>query len=366
MDYSKRIKKLASKVPTEILDFSLPRKSTSPPTQASSDFITNKEQGDWAERLLLNAINAASQNYVAVHYGKNDDLVAGDTGFDVFYDEFQKELDTIGKRPDILIFSKSDFREDLGLDISEIPHDELNEYVCKAIAGIEVRSSAFLIDRYEKFMNERVEYNVLRALDLKNEILTKFSCLLEHPIRNRYKAMLEALNSDTVHTMSFSIPGWRASAELVNLNNALKELKSCLKIIQKRDYLSITPKVEDLKVVYKWIENFNVPHFYFQVFFDKIYGISFERILSIISDSDNEGSIFSVEQDTKNNNKTTIKIKSSIGEEIAYRVEEPSHHSVRRELTRGRLLFHVAFEGGSAWLNVENLVSLLNINNKDF
>ena len=49
-----------------------------------------------------------------------------------------------------------------------------------------------------------------------------------------------------------------------------------IKEIQKRDYLSITPKVEDIKVVYKWIETFNVPHFYFQVFFDKVYGISFE------------------------------------------------------------------------------------------
>ena len=30
-------------------------------------------------------------------------------------------------------------------------------------------------------------------------------------------------------------------------------------------------------------------HFYFQVFFDKVFGISFEQILSIISNSDNEG-----------------------------------------------------------------------------
>lgn len=366
MDYRERIKKLSSAVPVEILDFTIPRKPSSPPTQASSDFITNKEQGDWAERLLLNAINAVSNNYVAVHYGKNDDLVAGDAGFDEFYDEFQKELDTIGKRPDLLLFKKADFREDLGPDISIIPHDELNDYVCKAIAGIEVRSSAFLIDHYENFMNERVEHNIAKALDLKNEILTKYSSLLEHPVRSRYRAMLEALNRDTIHTLSFSVPGWRASTDLVNLNNELKELKTCLKVIQKRDYLSITPKVEDLKVVYKWIENFNVPHFYFQVFFDKIFGISFEHILSIISDSDNEGSLFSVEQDAKNNNKTTIKIKSSAGEEIAYRVEEPSHHSVRRELTRGRLLFHVAFEGGSAWLNVENLGSLLNIDCKAF
>ncbi|MCA6069826.1 MAG: AccI family restriction endonuclease [Endomicrobium sp.] len=79
------------------------------PTQASSNFITNKEQGDWAEKLIINAINTTSKNYVAVKYGKSDDLVAGEDWFDKFFQEFQNELDTIGKRPDILIFNKKNF-----------------------------------------------------------------------------------------------------------------------------------------------------------------------------------------------------------------------------------------------------------------
>ena len=29
-----------------------------PPTMASSQFLTNKEQGDWAEEIIFNAINA--------------------------------------------------------------------------------------------------------------------------------------------------------------------------------------------------------------------------------------------------------------------------------------------------------------------
>lgn len=131
--------------------------------------------------------------------------------------------------------------------------------------------------------------------------------------------------------------------------------------MQQRDYLSITPKVEDLKVVYKWIETFNVPHFYFQVFFDKIYGISFENILAIISNPDNEGIIFSVEADTKNQNKTTIKIKSQEGIEIASKVDEPSHKSVRKEMDRGRLLFYVTFNGGTAYLDIENIKTILGI-----
>ncbi|MGF1534742.1 MAG: AccI family restriction endonuclease [Bernardetiaceae bacterium] len=135
---------------------------------------------------------------------------------------------------------------------------------------------------------------------------------------------------------------------------------------KREDYLSITPKVEDIKVVYKWIETFNVPHFYFQVFFDKVYGISFEQILSIISDSDNEDIIFSVEKGAKNQNKTTIKINSKSGIPIASKVEEPIHESVRKEMDRGRLLFYVTFKGGTAYLDVDNLINILGIDSKEF
>lgn len=67
--------------------------------------------------------------------------------------------------------------------------------------------------------------------------------------------------------------------------------------------------------------------------------------------------------DAKNQNKTTIKIKSNEGIEIASKVDEPSHKSVRKEMERGRLLFYVTFNGGCAYLNAENLKSLLNLKN---
>jgi type II restriction enzyme len=121
-----------------------------------------------------------------------------------------------------------------------------------------------------------------------------------------------------------------------------------------------------LKVVYKWIETFNVPHFYFQVFFDKVYGISFEQILSIISDSDKEDVIFSVEKDIKNQNKTTIKINAAYGTLVASKIDEPQHQSVRKEMNRGRLLFYVTFNGGTAYLDIENLRNILGIMGGNF
>lgn len=303
MTYYERIRELTGKVPAELVDFSVPRDIARMPTQASSNFITNKEQGDWAEKLVFRAINDNSRNYVAVHYGKSDDLIAGDKGFDKFFEEFQTELDTIGKRPDLLIFRRSDFDESLGHDISHVPHENIDSYVRKAIAGIEVRSSAFLIGHYDREMQERMDTFKEKALVLRDRILSEYQDLLQCPQRKNYIEVLNAINENTLPITDFKVPGWRSTAKLATLNDLFKELKHAIKETQKRDYLSITPKVEDLKVVYKWIETFNVPHFYFQVFFDKVYGMSFERILEIISNDDNDGVMFSVEADTKNQNK---------------------------------------------------------------
>jgi AccI restriction endonuclease len=361
MNYYERISVLTKSVPTTLVDFGLPRDPARTPTQASSNFITNKEQGDWAENLVTRAINETSTHFIAVKYGKSDNLVAGEDGFDAFYQDFQQELDTIGKRPDLLIFKKSDFDINLGFDISQIPHQHVTEYVKKAIAGIEVRSSAFLIDRYDAVMQAKTEKFTAIALQTKAAILSDFLEVLQHPSRQNYLDMLHGITENTLNITDFRVPSWSASEKLVQLSSLFRQLKNAIKEVQKRDYLSITPKVEDIKVVYKWIETFNVPHFYFQVFFDKVYGISFEQILKIITDPDNEGVVFSVETDTKNQNKTTIKINSKSGTVIASKVQEPVHESIRKEMDRGRLLFYVTFKGGTAYLNMDNLNSILGI-----
>ena len=365
-NYFNKIRELTKNVPVELVDFEQPRDLARTPTQASSNFITNKEQGDWAENLVARAINENSKNFVAVKYGKSDDLVAGEDGFDTFYQDFQTELDTIGKRPDLLIFKKSDFDDNLGFDISQIPHNHITDYVKKAIAGIEVRSSAFLIDKYEEAMQLRTQKFTEIAFQTRDIILAEFIDVLEHPSRTKYITLLNTLTPETISIFDFKVPGWRSNEKLIEVNNLFKRLKVAIKEIQKRDYLSITPKVEDIKVVYKWIETFNVPHFYFQVFFDKVFGISFEQILTIISNSDNDGVIFSVEKDVQNQNKTTIKINSKTGYPIASKVDEPTHESIRKEMDRGRLLFYVTFKGGTAYLDLDNLRTILGIEETEF
>ncbi len=361
MTYFDEIRELTKLIPTSIVDFSQKRDRTSPPTQASSNFITNKEQGDWAEDLIFRAINETSKNYVAVRYGKSDDLVAGEEGFDKFYNDFQDELDIIGKRPDLLIFAKEDFNSELGYDISKIDHSEITEYVKKSIAGLEIRSSAFLIDTYENEMQRRTSKHLNRAIEIRNKILKEYSDILNHPKKRHFIEILNGINGETINAVSFRRPSWNSTDRLQELTALFKELKENISIVQKRDYLSITPKIEDIKVVYKWTETFNVPHYYLQVFFDKSYGISFKNILSLITETEKEGEYYEISKDIKNQNKTTIKINTRKTEQIAYKIEEPEHSSVRMEMGRGRLLFYVTFEGGTAYLDIENLKSLLNI-----
>ena len=362
MTYFKRIQSLTKSVNPEVVDFSAPRDEARMPTQASSEFITNKEQGDWAETVLFEAINKASKNYVAVHYGKSDNLVAGDDGFDEFFQSYQNELDTIGKRPDLLIFKRSDFDESLGYDISHIEHSRIDDYVRKAVAGIEVRSSAFLIEHYEAAIVQQKAALIQEAMQIKNDILLNHKeLLLSDAKKSVYFSTIESITEENIRIISFKVPGWRSTPELSIVNEKIKRLKECINKFQKRDFLSITPKVEDIKIVYKWIESFNVPHYYFQVFFDKIYGISFEEILTLISTPEKEGEVYFIESDIKNQNKTTIKIHSNTGALIASKVDEPNHESRRKELQRGRLLFYVTFKGGTASLDIENLKNILGI-----
>lgn len=358
--YKDIINGICNSIHTGLIDFSEPRSKASMPTQASSEFITNKQQGDWAENVIFRAINDNSRNVVAVKYGKSDNLVAGDLGFEKFFDDYQEELDTIGKRPDILLFNRDDFDETLGYDISSKSNAEIGKYVKKAVAGIEVRSSAFLIDKYTTEANKVVRENTERAIGIRDNILKNYTDILERK-RPELISILQQLNEVSVRTIDFRITTWRASQRLQELSSLLSELKRCLKAIQKRNTLSITPKVEDLKVVHKWIMNYDVPHFYLQVFFDKIYGVSFKRILELVSNPDLEDNKFFIEHDAKNQNKTTIKIPSQDGVCIAETVKEPEHHSVRKELNRGRLLFYVAFDGGEACLDAENFELLFGI-----
>jgi hypothetical protein len=148
MNYRDFIKQLSQEIPASIINLEIKRKRGTPPTQAFSDFLTHSEQGDWAEILFFTALKNTNLPYIPVRYGRSDKIIAGDPNFKTFYNSYQDELDSIGKRPDILLFKPEDYEEKWGDDICRFSQDELKSIVPKAIAGFEIRSSAYLTNKF--------------------------------------------------------------------------------------------------------------------------------------------------------------------------------------------------------------------------
>jgi len=350
--YIQEIDELIKAVPEDIVNFTLKRKRGNIPTQAFSEFLTNREQGDWAENLIFRSINEIENGIIAVKYGKSDQIVAGEPGFKEFYEKYQDELDTIGKRPDLLIFRKNDFKFQ-NFDISHLDDRTLKQVVPKAIAGLEIRSSSFLVRKYTDFFTKRRK-EILNQIE---EIVGNLK-VLSSDLPNSWKIWLSDVNLDDEVTL-FSIP--RASVKFDSLKATIAELRTLINSLKKRDFLSFTPKAEDIYVIYKWIKTFGVPHYYVQVFFDRVYAISFKKILEIISDSSNEGKVFFVEKNAKNQFKTTIHIDINQGILLAEKVDFPDHKSEYKELGRGRLLFYVTFKGGKAYLDINRFYKMIDI-----
>jgi hypothetical protein len=315
-----------------------------PPTMASSEFLTNKEQGDWAEKIVFRAINEYSDDYFAIEYGRSESIAAGDDGFVDFYMEYQSELNAIGKRPDILIFKVRDF-PDRSIDV------ENDEHIRRAVAALEVRSSSYLADKYAAFMRDRQQQSIKKCTEIRKAIISTDLGNLLMRKNETICNLISNASDDTFRELDFRCPSWSLTKELRDLTTLLKDIKENIKILHKRDYLSITPKMEDIALVNRWIQKYNVKHFYLQVFFDKAYIISFKDILTLVSNDNNDGNNFSIERDVKNQGKTTIKINVQIGKEVLGKIDMPEHKSAMKELDRGRLLFYVTFEGGKGYLD---------------
>jgi len=184
-----------------------------PPTMANSEFLTNKEQGDWAEQVVFRAINENLEDYVAVKYGRSDSIAAGDPRFAEFYREYQEELNTIGKKPDLLVFKKSDF---IGEEI-DIDNDE---HIKKAVAALEVRSSSFLVEKYNQYMMTRQEEAISRCDIIRERILTEpYRSLLERKNKNIFNMLKDATTDNRVRldiwVLCLTVDAWRANPEFM-------------------------------------------------------------------------------------------------------------------------------------------------------
>ena len=190
----------------------VPTRKPTVPTNARSEFLANRAMGDWAERLLADAIGQACPEWTVSQYGDTNRIAAGHPDFKASYLAGIERTRQFGKRPDLLLFPAN---VAVASDLSAYSRVETEEVVQQAVAAVEVRSS-------------------------------KFDALTYIAVRKRQR---DAGRSTGRETPSFTV------------------------------------KVEDLVIVYRWLERNHVPESYCQVFFDSAFVIDPAFIARAVRDS---------------------------------------------------------------------------------
>lgn len=122
-----------------------------------------------------------------------------------------------------------------------------------------------------------------------------------------------------------------------------------------RETPSFTVKVEDLIIVYRWLERHRVPQSYCQVFFDSVFAINFLDIFSTIA----SGSGFSIETPAKSQEKATIMIPITQGLQVGKATSLPTFAAEHRVTELGRHDAYVVPQGGGFVLETEKMRQVL-------
>jgi hypothetical protein len=109
-----------------------------------------------------------------------------------------------------------------------------------------------------------------------------------------------------------------------------------------RETPNFTVKVEDLVVVYRWLERHRLPQSYCQVFFDSVFAINFLDIFATIG----SGRGFTIEAPAKSQEKATIMIPITSGTQIGRATAMPTFAAELRITQLGRHDAYVVPQGG--------------------
>jgi hypothetical protein len=118
----------------------VPIRKPTVPTDARSEFLANRAMGDWAERMLAEALARALPDWKVAQYGDTSRVAAGHPEFRAGYLTGLEQTRQFGKRPDLLLFPASTL---VVADLSMRGHTDTESLVRQAIAAVEVRSSKF-------------------------------------------------------------------------------------------------------------------------------------------------------------------------------------------------------------------------------
>jgi len=122
-----------------------------------------------------------------------------------------------------------------------------------------------------------------------------------------------------------------------------------------RESPSFTVKVEDLVIVYRWLELHDVPQSYCQVFFDSVFAINFLDIFATIA----SGSGYAIETPAKSQEKATIMLPITRGVQVGTATALPSFAAEHRVTELGRHDAYVVPHGGGFVLDADAMRRVL-------
>jgi len=122
-----------------------------------------------------------------------------------------------------------------------------------------------------------------------------------------------------------------------------------------RQTLSFTVKVEDLVIVFRWLERHRVPQSYCQVFFDSVFAINFLHIFAIIASGDG----YRIETPAKSQEKATIMIPITRGTQVGRATGLPTFAADHRVTELGRHDAYVVPQGGGFVLEAQRIRQVL-------
>jgi len=122
-----------------------------------------------------------------------------------------------------------------------------------------------------------------------------------------------------------------------------------------RETPSFTVKVEDLVIVYRWMERHDVPQSYCQVFFDSVFAINFLEIFATIA----SGTGFAIETPAKSQEKATIMLPITRGVRVGTATALPSFEAEHRVTALGRHDAYVVPRGGGFVLDADKMRQVL-------
>ena len=189
---------------------------------------------------------------------------------------------------------------------------------------------------------EMYKASVLETLEMgKRPDLLIFDRLKKIPSDISHLARSEADNFARESLIGIEVRSSKQQA-IKYMKVRLEEAKASGKSLGKIG-LSFTVKVEDLKIVYRWIEVTKCQQMYAQVFFDSVYAINVLDIFRIIA----QGSDFTLEKPEKSQNKATIMIPITMGKQIGQFSKSPKFDVEIKESRLGRIDAYVKPVGGT-------------------